>query len=237
VKQTVHMNNYIVASSKAWHLDAFERFRLDMPGRWVYVESRCELEKAVVEFAPRYIFLLHWNWVVPQAIWSKHECICFHMTDVPYGRGGSPLQNLILAGRVETEVTALRMIDEMDAGPVYAKRAMSLSGRAEEIYLRAGELCWEMIRWMLKEAPIPTPQKGEVTKFMRRKPEQSLLPMKWDLTGLYDHIRMLDAPTYPLAFIDYGDYRMEFTHAGLGKDELRAEVTIKKRQADKSRGK
>jgi methionyl-tRNA formyltransferase len=93
------------------------------------------------------------------------------MTDVPYGRGGSPLQNLIVAGQTETKVTALKMVDEMDAGPVYAKRSMSMEGRAEDIYLRAGDLCWEMIRWMIAEEPVPQPQQGEVTKFIRRKPE------------------------------------------------------------------
>jgi methionyl-tRNA formyltransferase len=67
------------------------------------------------------------------------------MTDVPYGRGGSPLQNLILDGQTSTMVTALRMVEEMDAEPVYDKRPMILGGRAEDIYLLAGELCWQMI--------------------------------------------------------------------------------------------
>ena len=50
------------------------------------------------KITPRYIFFLHWDWRVPHVIWQQHECVCFHMTDVPYGRGGSPLQNLILEG-------------------------------------------------------------------------------------------------------------------------------------------
>jgi methionyl-tRNA formyltransferase len=43
---------------------------------------------------------------------------------------------------------------------------------------------------------------------------------------------MLDAPTYPLAFIDYGEFRLEFTRAELRCDELHAQVTIRKRSTD-----
>ena len=222
------MIRYIVASCKTWHRKEFERVSDNMLGHWLYVATQAELDKAVRDIAPRYIFFLHWNWVVPIELWSQHECVCFHMTDVPYGRGGSPLQNLILAGHAETKVTALRMVDEMDAGPVYAKRAMSLDGRAEEIYLRAGYLCWEMIRWMISSKPVPMAQNGKVTKFIRRKPEQSVLPDQCDLVGIYDHIRMLDAPTYPLAFIDFGDFRLEFSHAELKLDEVSAQVIFKK---------
>ncbi len=37
-----------------------------------------------------------------------------HMTDVPYGRGGSPLQNLIARGHTSTKLTAMRMTAEVD---------------------------------------------------------------------------------------------------------------------------
>lgn len=233
----IMVSNYVVASSKSWHGKAFEKIRKQVPGNWVYVSTQNELDEAVRSISPRYIFFLHWNWMVPKEIFERHESVCFHMTDVPYGRGGSPLQNLIEAGHTETKVTALRMVGEMDAGPVYAKRPMSLDGRAEDIYLRAGDLCWEMIRWIIAETPVPKPQQGDVTKFIRRKPEQSKLPEQSDLEDLYNHIRMLDAPTYPLAFVEHGDFRLEFSHAKLMGSELVANVTFKKINIVKANGK
>jgi len=222
------MTNFIVASSKPWHRQTFDNVSQGQPGKWCYVSTREELASSLEQVTPRYIFFLHWNWLVPSSILESHECVCFHMTDVPYGRGGSPLQNLILDGQTLTMVTALRMVDEMDAGPVYAKRPMPLDGRAEEIYLRAGELCWQMIDWIIETEPVPLPQVGEVTPFRRRKPEQSLLPTKGELSFIYDFIRMLDAPTYPLAFLDHGEFRMEFSHAELDQDEIRAQVVIRR---------
>lgn len=222
------MSNYIVASCQEWHRSAFERFANNALGQWRYVDSDASLVAALAAMAPRYIFFLHWSTLVPVEIIEKYECVCFHMTNVPYGRGGSPLQNLIAAGQTETMVSALRMEKELDAGPVYGKRPMSLAGRAEEIYLRAGDVCWEMIQWMVADEPTPAPQQGEATGFRRRTPEQSELPGQGYLHGLFDHIRMLDAPGYPLAFIQYGDFRLEFSHAELDGNELRARVSIRK---------
>ncbi len=222
------MPNFIVASSKPWHRQTFDSVSQKQPGKWCYVSTREELASSLEQVTPRYIFFLHWNWLVPSSILESHECVCFHMTDVPYGRGGSPLQNLILDGQTLTMVTALRMVEEMDAGPVYAKRPMPLDGRAEEIYLRAGELCWQMINWIIETEPLPVPQVGEATPFRRRKPEQSLLPTKGELATIYDFIRMLDAPTYPLAFLDHGEFRMEFSHAELDQDEILAQVVIRR---------
>lgn len=220
--------NYIVASCKPWHETIFESLQATSTGEWRLVKTPEELEDAVSRFPPRYIFFMHWSWRVPQSIFSQFECVCFHMTDLPYGRGGSPLQNLILAGHAETQLSAIRMVEEMDAGPVYTKRPMSLDGRAEEIYKRAGEIGLEIIRWMIESEPMPNSQIGKPVQFKRRKPEQSILPVQGELTSLYDHIRMLDAPTYPNAFIKYGDYRIEFTEAELLDDELCAKVVILK---------
>jgi methionyl-tRNA formyltransferase len=176
----------------------------------------------------RYIFFLHWNWLVHENLWKNYECVCFHMTDVPYGRGGSPLQNLIVRGHKDTKLTALRMVKEMDAGPVYTKRELALEGTAAEIYQRAGELSFDIIRWIIDNQPEPAAQQGESVVFKRRKPEQSALPISGDVTALHDHIRMLDAPTYPLAFIEHGEFIIEFAGAEVQGDELIASVRIRK---------
>jgi len=89
------MTRFLVASSKPWHREEFERVSTGHAGEWHYVYNRDELTTCLEEFSPRYIFFLHWNWIVPRSILESSECVCFHMTDVPYGRGGSPLQNLI----------------------------------------------------------------------------------------------------------------------------------------------
>jgi methionyl-tRNA formyltransferase len=171
-------------------------------------------------------FFPHWSWVVSRSVWAKNECVCFHMTNVPYGRGGSPLQNLILRGHKKTKIAALRMVGEMDGGPVYMKRNLSLRGRAEDIYQRAGEVCAAMMRQIVQLPPKPIPQKGIIVKFKRRKPSGSRLPKMGTLSRWNDWIRMLDALTYPRAFLKYGSFRLEFFSAVNRKNRLEAKVVI-----------
>jgi methionyl-tRNA formyltransferase len=152
------------------------------------------------------------------------------MADVPYGRGGSPLQNLIARGHKETMLTALRMVKELDAGPVYLKRPLSLRGRAQDIFERMADLCYEMIAEIVRTQPEPTPQTGQPTLFARRTPEMSALPAQGSVEALYDHIRMLDAETYPLASLEHGDFGIEFTRAELIEDTVRAQVVITKKR-------
>lgn len=165
-------------------------------------------QERLEECNPQYIFFLHWNWKVPKEITDKYECINFHMTDLPFGRGGSPLQNLILRGNTHTTLTAHRMTDELDAGPVYLKTRLSLKGRAQEIYEKAARLSARMIHRIVTEGLEPSAQTGEVVYFKRRTPEQSEIPE--NVEDMYDFLRMLDAQTYPNAFLRYAGYRFEF---------------------------
>ena len=140
------------------------------------------------------------------------------MADVPYGRGGSPLQNLVVRGHKETKLTALRMLEELDAGPVYLKQPMSLLGSAQQIFERQAELCYEMIRVIADTEPLPVEQVGESVTFKRRKPSQSELPRSASQEQLYDFVRMLDAETYPPAFLRHGNFHLEFSAAEMSSE-------------------
>jgi methionyl-tRNA formyltransferase len=221
---------YIVAATKPWNASAFQRRTVGMAGKWHFIARPDELTAATIEnLSPRYIFFPHWSWRVPREIFERFECVCFHMTDLPYGRGGSPLQNLIVRGHTSTMLTALRMVEELDAGPVYLKRPLSLAGRAEEIFKRAAELTYDLIAEIISTQPRPVPQQGEVVLFRRRSPDQSRIPQNMPINSLYDFIRMLDAPSYPKAFMELGELRLEFDHARLAaSDVIEARVSIRK---------
>ncbi|HTU12673.1 MAG TPA: methionyl-tRNA formyltransferase [Allosphingosinicella sp.] len=187
---------------------------------------------ALAGIAPRYVFFPHWSWKIPGEVYERFECIIFHMTDVPYGRGGSPLQNLIVRGHDATMMTALRCVAEMDAGPVYLKRPLTLAGTAEDILRRAGELIGDMIVELARTHPEPREQEGEVTAFKRRKPADGALGGAASLKEAYDLIRMLDADGYPRAFAEIGPFRLEFDRADLQAGALEARVRISPREKE-----
>jgi methionyl-tRNA formyltransferase len=218
---------YLVAGCKSWHRRVFDDVLSKLAGDWHYVGEKEQLSLAKIrELRPRYAFFLHWSWKVPAEILEETECVCFHMTDVPYGRGGSPLQNLIVRGHRETRLTALRMTPELDAGPVYLKRSLSLEGGAEEIYLRASALSAEMIKQIARDEMHALPQTGVPVNFKRRKPEESQITKLDSLEQLHDFIRMLDAEGYPRAFLSHAGYRFEFSRSALYEGRVVADVRI-----------
>ncbi|QOZ52008.1 methionyl-tRNA formyltransferase [Bradyrhizobium sp. CCBAU 53338] len=223
------MTRYVFASRTGWPIDEFLRRRNNLPGEWITVTSKSDLTPELLRpLAPRYVFFPHWSSIVPKSILDAYECVCFHMTDVPFGRGGSPLQNLIGRGIRETKLSALRMTEQLDAGPVYIKRPLELSGSAEDIFRRAASTTLDIVEWMVATEPSPTAQTGEPTVFVRRKPEQSEIPGSGTAESLYDHIRMLDAAGYPHAFVDHGGWHMEFTGASLDGSVVSAKVEFSK---------
>jgi methionyl-tRNA formyltransferase len=218
---------YLVMGCKPWNRRIFDEALRTLAGRWHYVDAPGDLSFDRVEkMNPRYLFFLHWSWKVPDEIVGRFECVCLHMADVPFGRGGSPLQNLIVRGHRETKLTALRMSREFDAGPVYLKEPLSLEGGAEEIYLRVARLSARMIRRIIQREPKPQPQRGKPVNFKRRKPEESEIGSTVSLETLCDFIRMLDADGYPRAFLQHSGFRFEFSRPALYDGRIVADVKI-----------
>ena len=225
------LTNYIVATIKPWHVKEFKNTIRHFNGIWSLITDPKQLTaEKIKEIKPKYIFFPHWSNIVPNNIIESSQCVCFHETDLPYGRGGSPIQNLIARGHRETFLSAIRMIEELDAGPIFMKKPLSLEGSAEEIYLRSAKLVSKMIEFIINTEPVPKKQIGKVVKFKRRNQNQSKIPNKIDnFSDLYDHIRMLDAETYPNAFIDIDNFRFEIDRASLRTDKILANVRIIKK--------
>lgn len=225
--------NHIVLGCRPWSREIFDAEISRYPGTWHYVSTPEELVlQEVAKINPRTLFFLHWSWKVPQEIVERFECVGFHPTDLPFGRGGTPIQNLILRGLKTTKLSAFRMTNEMDAGPIYLKEDFSLEGSAEAIFVRMSRLASQMIKRIIIEEPTPTVQKGKAVLFKRRNPEESKIPHLSSLEALYDFIRMLDARDYPKAFFHHEGFCYELRSAKLSPDKKEIETVVKIRRAD-----
>lgn len=227
----------IIATIKSWNIRnagsfiASNRSRYDIK---LITDKRDLTIGQVKDFGPKLIFFPHWSWKIPEGIWRGFECVAFHMTDLPFGRGGSPLQNLISRGCKRTAISAFRVERSMDAGPVYLKTPLSLSGSAEEIYHRFSRTVFStMLPRVLAGDLQPKPQSGLPVLFKRRTPEQSRIPLGLKAEKLYDFIRMLDAEGYPPALLEVCGYRMAFSKAHLSRGRVEAKVVfdVKERYA------
>lgn len=220
--------NFIIASSRAGYEHLAPRLEEKTGHKFFMLEGKNDLTVGrLKELKPEKIFFPHWSYIIPNEVFSTFDCVIFHMTDLPFGRGGSPLQNLISRGIYETKVSALKCITEIDAGPIYLKRDLSLFGTAEEIFNRIKPIIGEMMEFIVINNPSPCPQEGNPVNFKRRRPSESNIGDLQDLTKIYDFIRMLDADGYPKAFIETKKFRFEFTKAQICDEAVRAEVIIK----------
>jgi len=222
------MKNIIIATIHSWNIKLTQEFASSKAGE-VHIITEKEnltLEKLKL-LKPEYIFFPHWSWIIPSEIYENFNCIVFHMTDLPFGRGGSPLQNLLERKIYKTKISAIKCSKVLDGGDIYLKRDFDISnGSAQEIHERAAKIVFEMINEILQTNPIPVPQTGEIIEFKRRNPKQSDISNLNDLESVFNYIRMLDAPNYPHAFIECGNLRYEFFNVVKDGDKLKAEVSI-----------
>ena len=151
------------------------------------------------------------------------------MTDLPYGRGGSPLQNLIVRGKKETVISAIKCVKELDAGPIYLKMPLTLDGTAREILDRASTVIQQMIFKIVEGPGEFKDQLGDVVSFKRRVSDDGDLSHLETTNQIYDYIRMLDADNYPSAFIEIENFRLEFTSVKYDDGDVEAVVKFLRR--------
>ena len=217
----------IIVSNKEWHRKYVKEIATRTNKDVIYIDNKaCITHDYLNKLQPERVFFPHWSYIIPAEVYENMNCVIFHMTDLPFGRGGSPLQNLIARGIYETKLSALKCTAQLDAGDIYIKQPLSLWGTAEEIYLRAAELTKEMIIQIVKEKPQLHKQQGEPVVFRRRKPSEGDIGKLKYLSEVFDYIRMLDADTYPPAFLDKNNLHIEFTRASLKDGHILADAKI-----------
>ena len=224
----------LIATVKSWNLkNVGKLIKKYKKHRFCLLSKKEQFTLDMVkEFKPDIIFVPHWNWIIPKAIYSKYKTIIFHMTDLPFGRGGSPLQNLLSRGIYTTQISAIKCVKNLDAGPVYCKEEFNLHfGSAQEILTEMSNIIFDkMIPYIIEKNPKPQPQKGKVTEFKRRKPKESNVRQLKELVQMYDWIRMLDGEGYPPAYIETPNFRIEFTDAKIKHSEVIAKCRILKKK-------
>lgn len=215
------MNNYIILSEKTWNANLAFELAKNIDANWILISNKENFSlEEILLLKPNKIFIPHWSYIIPSVIYESFECIVFHMTDLPYGRGGSPLQNLILNGYNKTKISAIKVGNVIDAGDVYLKKDLDLHGSAKDIFERANHIIFNMIIEILKTKPMPINQTGEIVTFKRRTPEMSSIENIDKYEEIYDYIRMLDAEGYPNAFLETLNFRFEFSDVSKQKDNI-----------------
>jgi methionyl-tRNA formyltransferase len=220
------MINYVVASSKDWFKEYPKSKEYDKLNI-IEIKNKADLTLELLEkINPRYIFFPHWNWKVDSEIYERYECVVFHTAPLPFGRGGSPIQNLIIRNIEKTPVCAIRMTEILDGGPIYDSIEVTLDGTITEIFSKIAVCVEKIIIKICRENIEPIEQRGTVVSFNRLTYADNELKSEYSIKEFYDRIRMVDGLDYQRAYLNFGKNKIEFTEAHLDKNCLIAKIKI-----------
>ena len=149
--------------------------------------------------------------ITPPEVLAKNSWnFVVHASDLPKGRGFSPLVWQVLEGADEIPVTMILMAKEVDAGDIVAQTCLQLSGHELNTEMRAmlgqaiEDLCVSVV--LSPTPPTTRKQQGTPSWYNRRRPTDSALDPAQSLASQFDLLRVVDNERYP-AYFDYRGHR------------------------------
>ena len=110
------------------------------------------------------IVLVAYGVLIPDELLDAALWLNVHPSLLPRWRGAAPVEHAIMAGDDETGVSIIRLVKELDAGPIAAQRAFPIApdDDAGAVYARAAQVGAELIDDVLEHAEFRE-QEGEPT--------------------------------------------------------------------------
>lgn len=210
------MDEFLYVSYREWAFNSYLESGLQMH----HVKTTEELLTYLhTNKKVKYIFFVGWSELIPEKLVNNYCCLCIHPSMLPLYRGGSPIQNQIIDGVLDSGVTLFKMDNSIDTGPIFSQMHLSLRGSLDDIFQRITFITAQLIRQFVqivftsKEVNFTVQNDDNATYFKRRKPSQSEITLA-DLQTLsseqlYNKIRSLDDP-YPNAYIKCRDGKKLF---------------------------
>jgi methionyl-tRNA formyltransferase len=131
--------------------------------------------------------------LIPEAVLDRALWLNVHPSLLPRWRGAAPIERALMAGDEETGVTIIELVPELDAGPIAAQRAFSVTPEDDfgTVSVQAGELAAELLEEALPEPTLrPQPAEG-VTYAEKIRPEDRELDWSRPPQELLNRIRAL----------------------------------------------
>lgn len=129
---------------------------------------------------------------------ARVDCLNVHASLLPKYRGAAPINYALLNDEKQTGTTIMRMVEELDAGPVYDERALPIGDNDDAATLTAklarmgAELLLETLPKVLKGEIKPREQDSTLATYAA-KLDKNLSSIEWDLPAraIFNRIRAL----------------------------------------------
>jgi len=141
--------------------------------------------EALKRWEPEVIAVVAYGRILPRAILelAPHGCINVHYSLLPKYRGAAPVAWTIIQGEQKSGVTTIRLVEKMDAGPIFLQQEIAVVPDETTASLEAkltpvgARLLLETIRRLEEGSATPTPQREEEATYapMLKKEDGEIL--------------------------------------------------------------
>jgi len=132
--------------------------------------------------------------IVPDEVLDERLWLNVHPSLLPRWRGAAPVERALMAGDPQTGVTVIRLVKELDAGPIAAQQAFAVApdDDAGAVYVKSTGVAVDLIEAVLADpAPVFRPQSGDVTYAEKIAPHDRILDLERPATELVNAVRAL----------------------------------------------
>jgi hypothetical protein len=194
----------ILSDASSWINDRIPA----LVARWLDQGHRVLWAHEIAELSPAdFCFYLSCGRIVAASVRAqfRHNLVV-HESDLPRGKGWSPLTWQILEGADRIPVTLLEAADKVDSGVIYLQEWIELAGHelVDEVRVQQAEATFRLCQRFIDEFPgivaEAREQSGEETFYPRRQPADSGLETARSLAEQFQLLRVCDNARYPAFF-------------------------------------
>ncbi|WP_162176452.1 UDP-2,4-diacetamido-2,4,6-trideoxy-beta-L-altropyranose hydrolase [Synechococcus sp. KORDI-100] len=152
-------------------------------------------------------FVLSFSSIIKSQFLSLHRFnLVVHESDLPQGKGWSPMSWQILEGNNSIPICLIEASHNVDSGSIYLKDQINLEGHelsSEWRKMQAAKTIELCLRWCDNNNDCiinSKPQYGNSTFYKKRKPDDSMLDVNYTISDQFDLLRIVDNEHYPAYF-------------------------------------
>ncbi len=158
-----------------------------------------------------FLFLISCNEIIKENITNLYNhTLVIHASDLPDGRGWSPLSWQILEGKEKIKLSLIEANQKVDSGRIWLQKEMTISN--DMIFEEINKILFESEIYLINQAlenyhniePYQQDIRDGLKTYKKRKPEDSKLDINKDIKSQFDLMRIADPNRYPAFFIIHG---------------------------------
>ncbi len=205
----------IFTDKKSWMMNYLEDFTTYLENNNhefnVYNDENSQGSQGDIAF-----FLSYFNIVKPEFLKKHRNNLVVHASELPKGRGWSPLTWQILEDKNEITVSLIEAEDKVDSGDIYIQDEIKFLGHEliDEMRGKIVESSFKLFRNFIEnyEKILNNSKKqiGEATYYKKRGTKDSELDIEKSIKDQFNLLRTVDNKNYPAWFEILGHkYKLE----------------------------